>query len=68
MIIYNVTVKTDIEIADDWVKWMKEEHMPELMNTGLFVQNNLCRLLEQDEVDGVTFVAQYYCKGIEVQR
>ena len=33
MIIYNVTVKIEAEAADEWVKWMKEEHMPELMKT-----------------------------------
>ena len=48
MIIYNVTIKPDWSIHDEWVKWMKEEHMPELMKTGLFTDSRLCRLLEQD--------------------
>lgn len=65
MIIYNVTIKVDNSIADEWVKWMKDEHMPELMQTGLFVDSRLCRLLEQDETEGPTFVAQYYCDSME---
>ncbi len=65
MIIYNVTVKIDAEAADEWVKWMKEEHMPELMNTGLFTDSRLCRLLEQDETEGRTYTAQYFCNTIE---
>jgi hypothetical protein len=65
MIIYNVTVKLENDIATEWVQWMKEEHMPDLMNTGLFVDSRLCRLLEQDEVEGVTYVAQYFCEGLE---
>lgn len=64
MIIYNVTLKVDIDIVDEWVKWMKEVHMPEVMATGLFVQNSLSRLLEQDGVEGITYVAQYYCNSI----
>jgi len=65
MIIYNVTVKVEADVSRDWVKWMKEEHMPELMATGLFVESRLCRLLEQDETEGVTYVAQYFCDTIE---
>lgn len=65
MIIYNVTVKIEAEAADEWVKWMKEEHMPELMKTGLFTDSRLCRLLEQDETEGRTYTAQYFCNTIE---
>lgn len=65
MIIYNVTVKVNNDIAADWVKWMKEEHMPELLDTGLFSDCRLCRLLEQDEEEGVTYIAQYFCDNIQ---
>lgn len=65
MIIYNITLKVEADSAEDWVKWMKEEHMPELKATGLFTDYKLCRLLEQDELEGVTFVAQYFCNTID---
>ena len=64
MIIYNVTIKVDADTANDWVQWMKEEHIPELMRTGLFIDARLCHLLEQDEMEGATYVAQYFCEGI----
>lgn len=65
MIIYNVTVKVDNDVAADWVRWMKQEHMPDLMKTGLFVDYRLCYLLEQDEADGKTYTAQYHCDSME---
>lgn len=65
MIIYNVTVKVDTEIAPEWVEWMKTVHIPALMATGLFTESKLCRLLEQDELEGVTYAAQYSCDSIE---
>lgn len=64
MIIYNVTIKADSAIAGDWVAWMKAEHIPDLLNTGLFTGHRLSRLLEQDESEGVTFVVQYFCEGM----
>jgi hypothetical protein len=60
MIIYNVSVKTDHSIADAWVDWMKEEHIPEIIGTGCFTQAILARLIETDESEGITYVVQYY--------
>ena len=65
MIIYNVTIKIESEVADIWVRWMKAEHMPQHMSTGLFSDCRLSRLLEQDEAEGVTYTAQYFCETIE---
>jgi len=61
MIIYNVSLKVEADVADEWTNWMKTEHMPEVMALGLFSDCRLCRLLEQDEMEGVTFSAQYSC-------
>ena len=65
MIIYNVTIKIDNRVADTWVNWMKTEHMADVMSTGLFVDCRLCRLLEQDETEGVTYAAQYFCEDLQ---
>ena len=65
MIIYNVTLKVNADIADSWIYWMKAEHMPELMGTDLFIDCRLCRLLEHDDAEGVTYIAQYFCDGME---
>ena len=64
MIIYNVTLKVDHSISDAWVRWMKTEHMADLMKTGLFTDCRLCHLLDQDESEGVTYSAQYFCNGL----
>lgn len=61
MIIYNVTLKVAAGISEKWKQWMIHEHIPEMLATGLFERNVFSRLLEQDESDGLTFVAQYFC-------
>lgn len=68
MIIYNVTVKVSPARAEEWVLWMKEEHIPELLATGLFVESRLSRLLEQDESEGITYSAQYFCRNLNDYR
>lgn len=59
MYLYNVTVKIDLEKHDDWLHWMQTVHIPEVMQTGLFEQYRLCKLLEQDESAGITYAIQY---------
>ena len=64
MYIYNVTIKVTPVIAEAWLRWMREEHMPALKATGLFTECRLCRLLEQDDTDGPTYAAQYFCNTL----
>ena len=63
MLIYNVTVKVDNEIADDWLRWVLTEHGPEHIATQCFSKFNVLRLLEIDEEDGPTFALQFYAEN-----
>ncbi len=65
MIIYNVTIKVDNTAAEAWVEWMKNEHIADVLATGLFVDARLSRLLEQDDSEGITYIAQYFADTIE---
>ena len=64
MIAYNVTVKVELDIHDDWLAWMKEVHIPEVLETGMFKSHRMFRLLEQDEQDGITYSIQYFLPGM----
>lgn len=63
MFIYNVTIKPLWEINEAWVKWMKEEHLNDVMETGCFTKYQFIRLLEIEEDEGPTYAIQYYCES-----
>ena len=65
MIIYNVTSKVEHSIHEEWVKWMKEKHIPEVMSKGFFLKFQFVKVLEVDETDGVTYAIQYYANTKE---
>lgn len=65
MIIYNVTTKVTPTIHQIWLAWIKQEHIPEVMNTGLFHDYRICRLLEQDDSEGPTYTIQYATDTLE---
>lgn len=58
MIIYNVTVNIENDVKDEWLHWMKTVHIPDVMATGHFLENKICKVLV-DEEQGTTFSIQY---------
>ena len=64
MILYNVTSSLDATIADEWVAFMRDTHMPEVVATGCFIRSQLLRLLDEEE-GGITYAAQYYAISLE---
>ena len=67
-VFYNVTVKIENAAHDEWLKWMKEIHVPDVMNTGKFLESKICRLLEMDESDGKTYSFQYLAPDMKTFR
>ena len=63
MIVYNVTTKVTHAINKDWLQWMKEEHIPELINTGCFTHATIAQLLETDDSEGPTYAVQYFAES-----
>ena len=62
-IIYNVTNKVEGPIADAWLHWMKNEHIPEIMAKNCFYEYKIVRLLEVDETEGPTYAVQYLAES-----
>ncbi|MCB9165845.1 MAG: DUF4286 family protein [Flavobacteriales bacterium] len=60
MIIYNVTISIDAEAHDAWSRWMTEEHIPEVLATGLFLGCRMVRVLGEAD-QGTTYAIQYTC-------
>ncbi|QNK62506.1 DUF4286 family protein [Pedobacter sp. PAMC26386] len=64
MLLYNVTLIIEEVSAAAWLQWMQEEHIPEVMATGLFVSNRLLKVVDSPN-EGVTYCTQYVVQSIE---
>ena len=58
-VIYNVTVKVSKAIAEEWLVWLRDEHVPEVVNTGCFSSARIVQLMEVEEDEGPTYAIQY---------
>jgi hypothetical protein len=59
MVIYNVTIKVDPSLADEWLEWLKKEHIPDVIGTGCFSKATILLLLETNKTEGPTYAVQY---------
>jgi len=66
MFIYNVTVQVDKAISLQWLNWLQQEHIPELMSTGCFSHYQVVKLLDVDESEAITYAIQYYSASREL--
>jgi hypothetical protein len=67
MFIYNVTVNVEAGVAEDWLQWMKEKHIPDVLATGLFLGSSLLQVMVEEE-QGFTYTVQYRVRDLETLR
>ncbi len=63
MILYNVTIKVHSSIHNEWLHWLKEEHVIDIMQTECFSNFKILKLLEVDETEGPTYAIQYFAES-----
>lgn len=63
-IIYNVTIQVEHEIAEEWLSWMKEVHIPDVMATGMFESYQIARIIK-DSPEGINYAVQYICQDMK---
>lgn len=59
MIIYNVTTNIHESVHDQWLQWMQQKHIPEVLATGKFSSARMVRVLIEEEMGGITYSVQY---------
>lgn len=60
MIVYNVTCHISKDMEAEWLEWMRNEHLPEVMATGCFLEVKMMRMLIQaDDDEGINIAVQY---------
>ncbi|MCG2612230.1 DUF4286 family protein [Flavobacterium sp. SM15] len=59
MIIYNVTINIHESVHDQWMDWMQNKHIADVLATGKFTSARMVRVLVEEEMGGVTYSVQY---------
>lgn len=63
MVIYNVTVSLAPEIEEEWLKWIEEEHIPDMLGTEKFEKAQLVKIYDDKQAATGSYAVQYYAKS-----
>ena len=65
MIIYNITINISHEAEKEWLHYMKQTQIPEILATNLTMECRLFRLLTEIENEGSTYTNQFTFRTME---
>jgi hypothetical protein len=65
VIVYNITFNIDDTVEKDWLTWIKNEHIPDILATGLFSTYKLFRILVEEELGGKTYALQFFAQSLD---
>ena len=64
MLVYNETFIVDDTIVDEWLTWIKNNHIPSILATGAFDSYKVLTVLDSPN-EGITYCIQYHTDTIE---
>lgn len=63
MLCYHLIAEVPLSRAQEWERWMQQEHIPAVLATGCFERALLWKSLQEDS--HAVFVVEYYCPTLE---
>lgn len=64
MIIYSVTISIEPSIESEWVDWMNQVHVPDVLRTGCFSACHFYKVLGSEGAER-TYVLHYNCPSLD---
>ena len=65
MLLFNETVGIDKDVEQEWLQWMKETHIPSVMQTGMFTDSRIYKVLHDQEEGTISYSVQYFASNID---
>ncbi len=65
MLLYNVTVGIDQNSEEEWLVYMRNNHIKSVLATGLFVSHKMYKVLHDSEDGTISYSIQYFARNIQ---
>ncbi len=63
MILYNITYTVATDVEEDFVTWMKNDHIPDVFATGLFTEHRFYRLMNSTNDGFTNYSIQFFAES-----
>ena len=64
MIIYSVTISLEPTIEAQWIEWMKQRHIPDVLRTRCFTKCRVSKVVDADAT-GPVYLMEYSCPSLD---
>lgn len=61
--LYNITYNIEEQIHDQWLRWVQEYHIPDVLKNTPFVGAKLIKVWMDEELGGITYSIQYQAEN-----
>ena len=65
MLIFNITFLVTDKVADRWMQWVNDTHIPALLASGYFTEPRLAKVLSNHGQDGTSYAVQYQINDMQ---
>ncbi|HEX5111425.1 MAG TPA: DUF4286 family protein [Saprospiraceae bacterium] len=65
MFLFNETIGIDKAVEEEWLRWMKEEHIVAVMNTGMFISSKIYKVMHEHDDETTSYSIQYFSNSID---
>jgi len=65
MLIYNITFLVADKVSDQWVQWVNNSHIPEMVASGYFTEPRLAKVLSDHGQGGTSYSVQYHVADMQ---
>lgn len=65
MLIFNTTYQVTTKHTDNWIQWIKTDHIPFMMNSGVFLEPQISKIVGSEDETGVSFSVQFMIENMD---
>lgn len=65
MYLFNETVGIDASVEQEWLKWAKTAYIPAVLNTQLFTEYKIYKVLHESEDGSISYSIQFFSDSLE---
>lgn len=65
MLIFNTTFLVSDTAHTQWLKWVREQHIPFMMKSGTFTQPQIAKVFSNESQDGTSYSVQLQVQDLQ---
>ena len=65
MFIFNTTYLVSDKVHDTWLKWVREQHIPFMLESSYFSRPQVARVITSDKQEGTSFSVQFHVQDMQ---